>query len=88
MADTVKIRNVCPAGITYDLEGVPAVAPGDVVEIPAGLAADYLTRDQWEPADDAARQVVKDLEELAAAATEPDPKPAAAHGRRSTRKDG
>lgn len=40
MADTVTVRNVCPAKITYDLDVpgdqvYPNIAPGDTVEVPA-----------------------------------------------------
>lgn len=43
MADTVKVKNTCPSGITYDLDLLEhgtfeAVAPGDTIEVPAAAA--------------------------------------------------
>lgn len=67
MAEHVAVRNDCPANITYDLleYGLQGIRPGDVVLLPAADAARLLVADTvWSPADDAANEVVAQLQEL------------------------
>jgi hypothetical protein len=67
VANEAAVRNDCPANITYDLleYDLQGIRPGDVVILPVADAARLLVADTvWSPADDAAHDVVRQLEEL------------------------
>lgn len=94
MADTVKIRNADPAGITYDLEGHEAVKPGDVIEVDEAVGRDLLGRPQWAPSNDAARKLAAELDKAAQKAkaeddipVDADDGPAAGRRRQTTTKE-